>query len=360
MRPTSRLVPVLTAAVTSALLLGSCGEATDEPTAPGAAATAGQAPAPEDVTEVDVDVKPVDGDPVGEIAEGERWRTSGYTLADVDARPYDDQVLLEGLLDAEVDADGIRIFERHDRRWDHPVAIAQYAMAQLDAGRDGGDADRMARAIANGEKLLTMAEPVGDADYYPYPFDFPLGGRVEHTLPTPWWSAMAQGQVLSLFVRLFEETGEQRWRDAADRTFRSLDDEGPREQPWSAYVDPEGYFWFEEYAGELEPLLVLNGHMFAMFGVWDYWNLTGSEQAVELFDAGATTLAYYLPAFREPQGVSWYCIRMPLCGEESWQNEKYHGIVTTQMRFVADMVDAEEFDQFADQFAADFVPAPEG
>ncbi len=254
-------------------------------------------------------------------------------------RPFTRGVLLEGQLDQPVDDDGVRFFERLGRRYYHPVAIAQYALAKLDQANTEGDDEALDAAVRNAEALLDGGEPVDGGVYFPYPFDFPLGGLKKHTLEAPWWSAMAQGEALSLFVRLFEATGDARWRDAADKTFATLDDLGPRDKPWSVYVDERKYLWFEEYAGNTKPLIVLNGHMFALFGVWDYQQLTGSKKAGALFDAGVTTLREYLPLFRVDGEASYYCLRLPLCKREKWQNQKYHGIVTRQMRFIADMTD---------------------
>jgi hypothetical protein len=40
-------------------------------------------------------------------------------------------------------------------------------------------------------------------------------------LAPPWYSMMAQGQALSLFCRLSQLPGEERWLAAADATFGS-------------------------------------------------------------------------------------------------------------------------------------------
>lgn len=309
--------------------------------------------APAAATYVEVRI-PVDRPLYGATKAGRPWRTSGLVPKPVRARPFTKGVLLEGQLDQPVDEDGVRDYERLGEHYDHPVAIAQYALAKLDEANTSGSDEALGAAIANGERLLEVADPVEDGLYFPYPFDFPLGGNARHTLGAPWWSAMAQGEALSLFVRLFEATGDAKWREAAHKTFATLDDLGPRQKPWSVYVDKRKYLWFEEYAGNTKPLIVLNGHMFALFGVWDYQQLTGSKEAAALFDAGVTTLREYLPLFRVDGEASYYCLRLQLCTREKWQNEKYHGIVTRQMRFIADMTDERWFAREANRYARDF------
>ena len=94
--------------------------------------------------------------------------------------------------------------------------------------------------------------------------------------------------------------------------------------------------------------------MFTLFGLWDYERMTGSDEAVELFDAGVTTLREYLPLYREDGEASFYCLRMPLCSQESWQSVKYHGIVMKQMRFIADMTDDRWFAREANRYNRDY------
>lgn len=339
--------PVLLVALT--LLLGGCTTAADP------ARTAVPASAATSTVKVNL---PVDRPLYGKPEAGRPWRTSGLVPRPVRSRPFTDGVLLEGQLDQPADENGVRYYERDGRRYDHPVALAQYGLAKLDEANTTGSVDSLRAAEANAARLTEVAVRKDGGWYFPYRFDFPLGGRQHETIRAPWWSAMAQGEALSLFVRLYETTGADRWKVAADRTFRTLDDVGPRTGPWSVYVDARGYLWFEEYAGSTRPLVVLNGHVFTLFGLWDYYQLTGSQRAAVLFDAGATTLREYLPLFREDGEPSYYCLRQPLCRQKLWQNKKYHGIVERQMRYLADMTDRPWFAREADRYARDYAGWP--
>jgi hypothetical protein len=340
-----RLLPIALTALSLVAGCSSTGRPQDRPATPAAAhidSVTVRLPAPN---------RPLYGERQGERA----WRTSGFTPRPVDRRPYTNGLLTEGQLEHPVDEEGVRLYERDGKRYYHPVAIAQYALAQLDVATRTGDEDTLESAAVNAAKLIEVADRHDGGLYFPYGFDFSLGGNKKQTIHAPWWSAMAQGQALSLFVRLHRITGEARWRDAADRTFKTLDDRGPREEPWSIYVDQHHYLWFEEYAGDTKPLLVLNGHMFAIFGLWDYHRLTKSPKAKVLFDGGVTLLREYLPLFRVDGEASYYCIRAPLCLRPSWQDEKYHGIVIKQMRIIGDMADDRWFVREARRFRDDFV-----
>jgi hypothetical protein len=295
----------------------------------------------------------------GHRRDGRTFRTSHLVPKPVHQKPYQDKLLSEHILPAPVDKDGVRAFELDGKSYYHPVGIAQYALAKLDVAQRTGSKAALKAAKVNAAKLIEISHVHRGGMYFPYPFDFALGGFKKQTIHSPWWSAMAQGQALSLFVRLYNTTGKQSWRDAADKTFATLDDRGPRTQgPWDVYVDHNHYLWFEEYAGDTKPLLVLNGDMFAIFGVWDYYRLTHSAHAKTLFNAGTTTLREYLPLFRADSGAAYYCLRAPFCQQPAWQNKKYHGIVIKQMRIIADMTDDPWFSREADRYEADFSDYP--
>ena len=81
---------------------------------------------------------------------------------------------------------------------------------------------------------------------------------------------------------------------------------------------------------------MLNGHVFAMFGLYDYWHYTGNPEVARYFDGGATTvLERMMPLVRVPGGVSYYCVQAEYCQSPLWQNGNYHGIHYWQLDTLA-------------------------
>jgi hypothetical protein len=278
-------------------------------------------------------------------------RTSGIQVRPVADGPYSGDGLLE-LDDPErpVDGDGVAVYERDGRAYDHPVVLARYGINAVAGWTATGDGDYLRRAEANAGRLLATATESGGALWFSYPFDYPLGHGGE-VIGAPWWSGMAQGQALSLFTRLYQATGDGVWRDAAGRTLRSFSVQRNGDAPWQLYVD-EGYAWFEEYAGSTEPLRVLNGQVFALFGLYDYAALTGSATAAALFDAGVTTVKDHFDRFRVEGGVSYYCLRADYC-DVGFQNAKYHGIHTHQLATLSRLTRDPELRRMAEQLVTD-------
>jgi hypothetical protein len=73
---------------------------------------------------------------------------------------------------------------------------------------------------------------------------------------------------------------------------------------WVTVADDDHYLWFEQYPQGRVPALTLNAHLFASFGVYDYWQLTDSKKARVLLQAAFATTDHYLPKFLKPGGVA--------------------------------------------------------
>jgi hypothetical protein len=113
----------------------------------------------------------------------------------------------------------------------------------------------------------------------------PLG----HTfvLRPPWISAMAQGEAASLLVRVFGATGEERYADAARRALAPLEVDAPA---GGARARLDGMWFPEEYPTE-PPSFVLNGAIFALWGVRDVGVGLADARARAAFAAALDGLA---------------------------------------------------------------------
>ena len=193
--------------------------------------------------------------------------------------------------------------------------------------------------------------------WYPYPFPWTY---YERTLDAPWWSSMAQGEALSLYSRLAAVTGEARWTEAADRTWESFPQQYEADGPWGSLVI-EDHLFLEAFAGNQPPLLVANAHVFAMFGLYDYWRLTRNAEAARYFDGAASTvLERMMPLVRVEGGVMYYCVQAEYCQSPLWQNAHYHPIFVSQLETLANITGDARFTEWHDLLSADWQPAPFG
>jgi len=191
----------------------------------------------------------------------------------------------------------------------HPVATASSGILAL---RDGDRASAEAALSA----LKGIVDP-GVPGMLPYAFDWDSGWW---HMKVPWYSAMAQGQALSLAVRL------------GDHGFAG--DLVPTLLPGSPVVWQDGGdTWLEEYVtAPHNP--VLNGAIFASFGLYDAWLATGSDAVHSQLVASFKTIRRHLPAFRRPGEASQYDL---LGHARAWPDGNYAKLHVVLLREVAAM-----------------------
>lgn len=249
------------------------------------------------------------------------------------------------------DAHGVRMYARHGVLYDHPVAQAQYGLHSLETYRVRHKRLYLDKAVAQAQRLVDRRTVVGRAWFLSYPYVFPLHGRADEVQTPPWYSAMAQGQALSLFTRLYLTTGKRSWRDAADATFASFLLPPSTTSPWVVHVDGARYLWLDEFPHVLTGTadLTFNGHNFATFGLYDYAVLTHDPEALRLLAGAETTTRHYAENIRVPGGISHYCFEHPAV-----RSGKYHLIHTSQLLQLYAMTGDPWFARAADEFRDDY------
>ncbi|WP_344355177.1 D-glucuronyl C5-epimerase family protein [Streptomyces gobitricini] len=255
------------------------------------------------------------------------------------------------------DGDGVRMFRWKGGLHDHPVGQIQYGLENLAAYRRTGDAFFLVRARAQADRVVARRHERRGAWFFPYPFDFAHDVHSGVAYQAPWYSGMAQGEALSLFAQLAQlpavpATARQRYRAAADGAFRSLlvGDDGA---PWVVARDEAGHLWIHEYPigapGTSD--YTYNGFMFAALGLWDYYALTRSPLAADLFDGSLTTLAANFRNMRNPRWLSHYC------RTHAVPTASYHPVHITLLRQLSWLSGSEPLAARSDLLMDDY-PAP--
>jgi heparosan-N-sulfate-glucuronate 5-epimerase len=177
------------------------------------------------------------------------------------------------------------------------VAIAQFGLGCFERWLAGEGETWLNTALMTGRYLLDNQESDGSwLHRTPFPHTFPMG--------VPWLCGMAQGEAASLLVRLHLETAEERFahgaRNAISPLSRSVGDGGV-----CRLLD--GMPWPEEYPTD-PPSFVLNGAIFAWWGVRDIGVGLRDREASSMFEAGADALAANVSRF-DTGRWSLYCLR---------------------------------------------------
>jgi D-glucuronyl C5-epimerase C-terminus len=275
--------------------------------------------------------------PQGSAARYDEFRTGSFEWADVclAGLPWTGDPPLPLPARGPLDEAGVPRYRVGDRLYYRPGALAINGMKRIDAYLDTGDEAQLEQALKQADRLRLHALERRDAWWLPFWYDYlPAGQRA------PWFNAMTQGLVLSFFVRLYHVTGDVAHLDAADRVFASFLRLGQARSPWVAYVDDHGFLWLEHYPRP-QPDHVLNAHLHAIFGIYEYWQATRSPEARHVLNGAVTTMRKNLARYRQRGALSLYGLR------SRSQNPKYHEIHVWQLNLLSRISGDPYFAQMA-------------
>ena len=203
-------------------------------------------------------------------------------------------------------------------------------------GEEWLDGARRAAEVLVDRQASGGAHDGGWLQLRPYPHTY--------ALKPPWVSAMAQGEGASLLVRLHAETGDARYADAARRALRPMrlpSTEG------GASAQLDGRQLPEEYPTD-PPSFVLNGAIFALWGLRDVAVGLGDAEADSAFEAGVDALAASIHRW-DTGGWSRYDLFPHRVVNVA--SGAYHELHTAQLEAMHALAPRAELARAADRFA---------
>ena len=226
-----------------------------------------------------------------------------------------------------------------------PITIAQYALGNYELLLDTSDESYKEAFFAQVGWLMENARiTTSDTAVWEMHYNF-LPYR---NISVPWISGMAQGQIASVLLRAYQLTGDDGYRDTAEKALRtfhySIPDGGV------AWSDEEGFTFYEEFPTE-PPCHVLNGHIWAMFGLYDYYRVTGSQDVLGLFDGGVSTLKKYLHSY----DIGFWS-RYDLLGRPGYARIRYQHIHVEQLKVLYEITREDVFNEYAQRWSSYLKP----
>lgn len=225
----------------------------------------------------------------------------------------------------------------------NPIAIAQWGLGNYNLFCQTRSDERKRRFLAASDWLCACLEPSSHGTWtWNHHFDW----EYRSPLQGPWYSALAQGQGISLLVRAYRETGAAAYLEAGERAFtsflKSTHDGGV------TFTDERGNLWFEEYIVS-PPTHILNGFIWAAWGIHDYFLATQNTAARDLFEQAVLTLRTNLDRYDlgfwslyEQSGTLLPMVASPF----------YHRLHVVQLRVMHRLTGDSTFAQFADRWEA--------
>lgn len=245
------------------------------------------------------------------------------------------------------DKQGVPMLDYHGQigRQYNPIAIAQYGLAHYnllcschsERARDNDLRTHRNVFLKQADWLIANLEiNLRGLSVWQHHFDF----EYYQKLQAPWPSALSQGQGISVLVRAWQITGESIYLDKAKQAFLALTK--PISQGGLQDLDSQGNIWLEEYL--VNPTAhILNGFIWALWGVYDFWLVTKDEIAKELFADCVITLIKNLPKY---DIGFWSLYDLSKQKLKMLASPFYHQLHIVQLKIMADLTKQKVFSQY--------------
>ncbi len=231
-----------------------------------------------------------------------------------------------------LDEQGIPMNMKATGEWIYfPITIFQYGLGAYDLYLETNDA-QYENQIRNILKW-TVQQQAGDGSWDAF-------GYVGSSTLLPM-SAMAQGEGASLLIRGYQMTGDASYLEAARRAidFMLLP---VKEGGTADYRD--GGIVLEEYIGEGEST-VLNGWIFAVFGLYDYCLISGDSSYEHILHRTVQTMTEQLSRFDRGYWSNYNA-------KGSIASPFYHKLHLAQLRVMHELFGHAAFLSYHDQWLA--------
>lgn len=223
----------------------------------------------------------------------------------------------------------------------NPIAIAQWGLANYNRFSQTGDDAPCQKTLKAADWLCANLEQNSHGLWvWNHHFDWDYRDR----LKAPWYSGLAQGQGVSLLLRAHAQTGREEYLQAAGRAFipltRLIAEGGV------LFEDEERNLWIEEYLVD-PPTHILNGFLWALWGVFDFWRVCEDSAAKEVFDRGVRTLVQNLQRF---DAGFWSLYEQSGTRLKMLASPFYHRLHIVQLRVMAMLTGESLFAEVANRW----------
>ena len=170
--------------------------------------------------------------------------------------------------------------------------------------------------------------------------------KPEYRITRPWPSAFSQSRGLSILLRGWQMTGDEKYRSAADGALTIFDIDTQNGGVTSRTdLGP----FYEEYP-TVFPTMVLDGFFFSLCGLYDAARALQSEKARSLFETGIETIKKWLPRYD-----LGYWMRYNYCREDFYPDPDpatigYLRLVITQLKMFSALTGDTTLRDWAEHF----------
>jgi hypothetical protein len=170
----------------------------------------------------------------------------------------------------------------------------------------------------------------------------------KYKIKPPWPSAMAQGEIISFFLRMYQLNYDEQLLKTAQKAYQNLVLE--THHGGTRYIDSHGYVWLEEYPSN-PPSLVLNGFIYALFGIIDLYRVTRHEIYLQDVQQCIKTIQNHLHLYD-----AGYWSYYDLYKKELVRYYYQKNVHVLQLKVLYQLFQLKEFDFFAQKWEKNINP----
>jgi len=223
----------------------------------------------------------------------------------------------------------------------NPIAIAQYGLGNYNLFIAEKSEERRGKFLVAADWLVAnLVQNANGVWVWNHHFDW----EYRDTLKAPWYSGLAQGQGISLLVRAHHATQDSRYDVTAQRAFESLT--RSVEEGGVLFEDERGDVWIEEYLVD-PPTHILNGMIWALWGVHDYALATQDPSAKNLFAKVVRTLERNLSKY---DAGFWSRYEQSGTRLQMMASPFYHRLHVVQLRIMHQLTGLDVFHEYAERW----------
>lgn len=226
----------------------------------------------------------------------------------------------------KLDDNGIPLFENPDQSLTYfPTCICQYGLGAFDLYLIKGDLKYFETSKKCANWIIDNMEENGALNTFSYEF------------PSHPYSSMAQGEACSLLLRVFKETKDTRYFNAAKKAidFMLL----PIEKGGTCLYEFNDVI-FKEYTHEPT---VLNGWIFSIFGLYDFTLVSKSSYYIDIYEKTMKTILRELDQYDVGYWSKYDC-------NDKIASPFYHKLHIAQLDMLYELSDDVRFYEVARKF----------
>ena len=223
----------------------------------------------------------------------------------------------------------------------NPIATAQYGLALFNRYAQTGDVTHRAAFLRQADWLVENLQPNAQGvKVWTHHFDW----EYRNGIKAPWDSGLSQGNALSCLARAWEDTGDTRYATALHEGFAAFRTD--MKDGGVSLFQPNGDVWIEEVIVD-PPSHILNGFLWAWWGVRDYFIVTGDSDAEALLERTLATIRHHLHDFDTGR---WSLYELSPYRLKMIASPFYHQLHIVQLRVMHKLTGDPMFTSFADRW----------